>query len=84
LIIYVLATPIGISIGLGLGAVNQLTKLFSGIFVSLAAGSFLYIGLIEIIPAELNSRHLLKWKLLFLWLSFAIMQSIAILTAGQD
>jgi len=59
LIIYAASTPIGIGIGWGAtaGSTKASTNLVNGILVALAAGSLLYIGLIEILPTEFNKKQ---------------------------
>jgi zinc transporter ZupT len=52
--IYSLLTPVGIVLGIFLGNINGAGALISAILISIAAGSFFYISLIEIIPTELG------------------------------
>jgi len=65
LIIYAASTPVGIGIGWGAtaGSTKQSTNLINGILVSVAAGSLLYIGLIEILPTEFNKKQT-RWMML--------------------
>jgi len=64
-IIYAASTPVGIAIGWGAtsGSTKSSTNLINGILVSIAAGSLLYIGLIEILPTEFNKPQT-RWMML--------------------
>jgi len=66
LVIYATSTPVGVGIGWGAtsGSTTASTNLINGILVSIAAGSLLYIGLIEILPTEFNKRQTRKMMLL--------------------
>jgi len=78
LIIYSVATPLGIVIGMALGNLpGEGYSLTAGILVSMASGSFLYISLIELIPNEFNKHGWLKTKLIVTWLGWAIMAIMA-------
>ncbi|KJE94254.1 solute carrier family 39 [Capsaspora owczarzaki ATCC 30864] len=58
LIGYSLVTPVGIAVGMGAAqsAQGPVRDLIEGILTAVAAGSFLYISLIELIPSELQSN----------------------------
>ncbi len=56
LLIFVLATPIGI--GLGMVILGVINPIWEGLLISVTTGSFLYISLSEIIVEEFSvSRH---------------------------
>jgi len=57
LIGYSFATPIGIAAGMVVANLSRVQNFIAGALVSLAAGSFLYISLIEILPTELRKPH---------------------------
>lgn len=56
IVIYALASPIGIIISMSIDTNSTTRYLLSGIFNGIAAGSFLYIALIELIPMELGKK----------------------------
>jgi len=66
LVVYACSTPVGVGIGWGAtaGANKESTNLINGILVSIAAGSLLYIGLIEILPTEFNKKQTRKMMLI--------------------
>ena len=61
ILIFSSATPVGVAIGIGLGALGPIYDI---IFSSLAAGTFLYIGCNEVIVQEFSIAGLRWWKLL--------------------
>jgi len=74
LLLYSFMTPFGIGCGMFLGIfTGEGYALTSGILVSLASGSFLYVSLIELIPSELGKPGALKIKLLAIWLGWLAM-----------
>jgi len=77
LLFYSLSTPIGTAIGIGVGEISNAGELVSGILVSLAAGSFLYISLIEILPQELHKPEKTRLKIGAMFFGWAFMALIA-------
>lgn len=75
--VFALMSPLGIALGMGVMEV----KLSSGALVQavlegLAAGTFLYITFMEILPHELNSPGRQLLKLLFIVLGFCVMAGL--------
>jgi len=75
-----LMTPIGIAIGLSVtaglnGAAGQLAQ---AILLSLSAGSFLFISLIELLPAALRDGQYIRGKLGMCVFGWGIMALIAL------
>ncbi|XP_026234947.1 zinc transporter ZIP1 [Anabas testudineus] len=78
--VFAMMSPIGIAIGisvmeaqLGAGALIQV------VLEGLAAGTFIYITFLEILPHELNSPGKQLLKVLFILLGFAIMTALTFL-----
>lgn len=74
-------TPLGI--GIGWGATNLVTnnivaQLIKALILSISMGSFLYISLVELIPAGLASPKFLKIKLASIVFGWGIMALIAL------
>jgi zinc transporter ZupT len=72
-------TPLGIGIGWAAveGAQGAEAKLASAIIVSISAGSFLYISMMELLPASLHDGRLLPLKFLAFLLGFLGMAILA-------
>jgi solute carrier family 39 (zinc transporter), member 1/2/3 len=71
-----LMTPFGILTGWLLSYSQN--NLITAILLSLSLGSFIYISLIELLPAALSDQKYIHWKLLTAFLSWAFMAIIAI------
>lgn len=80
IIVFALMTPIGIAIGISV-IEAQLTAgaLIQVILEGLAAGTFVYITFLEILPHELNSPGKQLLKVLFILLGFSIMAALTLL-----
>ncbi|MCJ8737520.1 hypothetical protein PDJAM_G00025020 [Pangasius djambal] len=84
LIIYILVfslmSPMGIAIGIGVSEA-QLTMgaLVQAVLEGLAAGTFVYITFLEILPHELNSPERQLLKVLFILLGFSLMAFLCFL-----
>ena len=65
LIFCALMTPIGIAIGWGVseGVEGESTLLAHAIILALTAGSFLFISMLELLPAALHDGRFVAWKL---------------------
>jgi len=77
---YSCATPIGIAIGMSVPSESSMANLVTGILTAVAAGSFLYISLIEILPIEFHkqtSRKRISWCLGSTCIGWAFMAFIA-------
>lgn len=73
LLIFSLATPLGIGIGMLVQGSSELTNI---IFSSLAAGTFVYISCSEVIVEEFSTPHY-KWlKLLMFLLGMGLITSL--------
>lgn len=78
LIIYILVfsvmSPMGIAIGIGVSEAQlQMGALVQAVLEGLAAGTFVYITFLEILPHELNSPDRQLPKVLFILLGFSLM-----------
>jgi len=75
-------TPLGIVLGAGLDHLLQASygRLFEGIFDCLAAGTFLYIAIIEIIGKEFANRTARQFKFAMLCAGIGLMSVIALWT----
>ena len=64
LLVCAFMTPLGIGIGWGAveGSTGKQATLASAIIVSISAGSFLYISMMELLPAALHDGRLLPHK----------------------
>ncbi|XP_056428043.1 zinc transporter ZIP1-like isoform X2 [Hyla sarda] len=80
IVMFALMSPIGISIGIGVMQTESSgSSLVQAVLEGLAAGTFVYITFLEILPHELNSN---KWRLpkvLFILLGFASMAGLRFL-----
>lgn len=78
LIIYILVfsvmSPLGIAIGIGVSEAQlQMGALVQAVLEGLAAGTFVYITFLEILPHELNSPGRQLLKVLFILIGFSLM-----------
>jgi len=77
---YSCATPIGIAIGMSVPSESNIANLITGILTAVAAGSFMYISLVEILPIEFHkqkSRKRISWCLGCTCIGLAFMAFIA-------
>jgi len=72
---YSLLTPMGIIVGMVVAA--QASELAAAILTGIAAGSFFYVALLEILPNELRHGPYLEWKLALVWIGWGFMSFIA-------
>lgn len=79
LIICAAATPIGIAIGMGATSLvsGEQTILAEAIIISLSGGSFLFISLMELLPAALHDGRWTHAKVLSFCLGWLVMAIIA-------
>jgi zinc transporter ZupT len=79
LLVCAFMTPLGIGIGWAAaeGAQGAQGTLASAIIVSISAGSFLYISMMELLPASLHDGRLLPHKLCSFVLGFTAMAVLA-------
>lgn len=82
LISFSLMTSIGILLGMGLLEVlsDQSALIFEGVFDALAAGTFLYIALLDILNDEFAEKKRLLLKFSMVSLGFSVMAIVAIWT----
>ncbi|XP_063157521.1 zinc transporter ZIP2 [Candoia aspera] len=79
LVVFALMSPTGISVGIGVSLSNgDGSGLAQAILEGVAAGTFLYVTFLEILPYELGSHESPLTKFLFISLGFSIMAVIAI------
>lgn len=77
LVVFALMSPLGIAAGLGvIEAQMSSGALVQAVLEGLAAGTFLYITFMEILPHELNSPGRQLLKLLFIVLGFSVMAGL--------
>lgn len=75
--VFAMMSPIGIAIGISvMEAQLEAGALVQAILEGLAAGTFIYITFLEILPHELNSPGKQLLKVLFILLGFSIMASL--------
>ena len=77
LIICALSTPIGIGIGMGAAELSEERHLVEAIIISLSAGSFLFISLMELLPTSLHDGKNIKSKLFAFFLGWVVMLALA-------
>lgn len=78
--VFALMSPIGIAIGISvMEAQLEAGALIQAVLEGLAAGTFVYITFLEILPHELNSPGKQLLKVLFILLGFSIMASLTFL-----
>lgn len=78
--IFALMSPIGIAIGISvMEAQLAYGALIQAILEGLAAGTFVYITFLEILPHELNSPGNQLLKVMFILLGFSIMAALTFL-----
>lgn len=80
IVFFSLMTPIGIGLGWGASMLVSGTGAvkFEAIFDALAAGTFLYVAVYEILRREFSSREMLPLKVLSLGVGYGIMALIAL------
>ncbi|XP_029932650.1 zinc transporter ZIP1 isoform X2 [Myripristis murdjan] len=78
--VFAMMSPLGIAIGIGVVQAQLATGAFiQAILEGLAAGTFVYITFLEILPHELNSPEKQLLKVLFILLGFSIMAALTFL-----
>ncbi|XP_007445170.1 zinc transporter ZIP2, partial [Python bivittatus] len=78
-VVFALMSPTGISVGIGVSLFNgDGSGLAQAILEGVAAGTFLYVTFLEILPYELGSHESPLTKFFFISLGFSIMAVIAI------
>lgn len=78
--VFALMSPIGISIGISvMEAQLAAGMLIQAVLEGLAAGTFVYITFLEILPHELNSPGKQLLKVLFILLGFSVMAALTFL-----
>ncbi|XP_048374009.1 zinc transporter ZIP2 [Sphaerodactylus townsendi] len=79
LVVFALMSPAGIAIGIGVSLSDgDGTGLAQAVLEGVAAGTFLYVTFLEILPYELRSHESSLVKFLFIGFGFSIMAIIAI------
>ncbi|TDH16841.1 hypothetical protein EPR50_G00002320 [Perca flavescens] len=78
--VFAMMSPIGIGIGISVTEAHLAAgALIQAILEGLAAGTFIYITFLEILPHELNSPGKQLLKVLFILLGFSVMASLTFL-----
>lgn len=78
-VVFSLMIPVGMAVGLAMGQIDTVGGVMtSAIIQALAAGTFVYVIFLEILPGEINNHADSMYKLIFLFLGFIL---IAALTA---
>lgn len=79
LVVFTLMSPAGIGVGIGVSlSSSDGSGLAQAVLAGVAAGTFLYVTFLEILPYELRSHESFLLKFFFISLGFAIMAIIAI------
>ncbi|KAM6979655.1 zinc transporter ZIP1 [Aplochiton taeniatus] len=77
---FALMSPVGIAVGIGvIEARLAAGALIQAVLEGLAAGTFIYITFLEILPHELNSPERQLLKVLFIVLGFSVMAGLTLL-----
>lgn len=72
--VFSVMSPMGIAIGIGVSEAQlQMGALVQAVLEGLAAGTFVYITFLEILPHELNSPERQLLKVLFILFGFTLM-----------
>merc|ERR1712173_486793 len=71
-------TPVGVAVGYALSP--DPNSPITGILIAIAAGSFLYVGIVEIITKEFHEAGDTICKIIVLVLGWSLMSSLAIWT----
>ena len=75
--VFAMMSPLGIALGIGvIEAKLAAGSLIQAILEGLAAGTFVYITFLEILPHELNSAENQLLKVLFILLGFSVMAGL--------
>ena len=76
--------PIGISLGLVIGVVHNFAgSITSAVLQALAAGTFIYVIFMEILPAELNVQRDRLLKVFFFFFGFVLIACIQVATGHE-
>jgi zinc transporter ZupT len=59
---FVLSSPLGIAIGIGLSSLRF--PVLQATFMGLSSGTFIYLGFTEVIPDQFHDKHLAWLKFL--------------------
>uniref|UniRef100_A0A8D0BIM3 Solute carrier family 39 member 2 n=1 Tax=Salvator merianae TaxID=96440 RepID=A0A8D0BIM3_SALMN len=79
LVVFALMSPAGIGVGIGVSLSNSDgSGLAQAVLEGVAAGTFLYVTFLEILPYELRSHESTLAKFCFIALGFSVMAVIAI------
>ncbi|XP_053173137.1 zinc transporter ZIP1 [Scomber japonicus] len=77
IVVFAVMSPLGIAIGIGvMEAKLEAGALIQAVLEGLAAGTFVYITFLEILPHELNSPGKQLLKVLFILLGFSVMAGL--------
>lgn len=80
IVVFAMMSPLGIAIGIGvMEAQLAAGPLIQAVLEGLAAGTFVYITFLEILPHELNSPGNQLLKVIFILLGFTIMAALTFL-----
>ncbi|KAI1889761.1 hypothetical protein AGOR_G00166260 [Albula goreensis] len=78
--IFAVMSPLGIAVGISvMEAQLESSALIQAVLEGLAAGTFIYITFLEILPHELNSPERQLPKVLFILLGFSVMAALTFL-----
>ncbi|XP_071757593.1 zinc transporter ZIP1 [Centroberyx gerrardi] len=78
--VFAMMSPLGIAIGIGVVEAQLAAgALIQAVLEGLAAGTFVYITFLEILPHELNSPERQLLKVLFILLGFSVMAGLTFL-----
>lgn len=84
-LVFASVIPIGIGMGMGLGEIHGFTgKVVSAVLQGIAAGTFLHVIFLEMIPPELNEGEDQMLKVLFLFIGYLIMAGVSFVHLGHS
>ncbi len=81
-LIFSLASPVGMAIGIGLTDMEQSLgrDIANGVLQGLSGGTFLYITFFEVLPSELNNEYSRMLKMFFILLGYSCVCGLLFIT----
>ncbi|XP_060797061.1 zinc transporter ZIP1 [Neoarius graeffei] len=80
ILVFSIMSPMGIAVGIGVSEAQlRMGAFIQAVLEGLAAGTFIYITFLEILPHELNSPERQLLKVLFILIGFSLMAALCFL-----
>ncbi|XP_060796632.1 zinc transporter ZIP1-like [Neoarius graeffei] len=80
ILVFSIMSPMGIGVGIGVSEAQlRMGAFIQAVLEGLAAGTFIYITFLEILPHELNSPERQLLKVLFILIRFSLMAALCFL-----